>query len=74
MILKEEAKSTPTDTIESLGGNIGIKPNVRNIDTRLLLGSDNNTLTAEAFLTIERDYNSLNESPLNDVCAYIMLK
>jgi hypothetical protein len=70
-ISKEEAKSTPTDTIESLRENIGIKPNIRNIDTRLLLGS-NNTLTAEAFLTIVRDYNSLIESPSNDVCAYII--
>jgi hypothetical protein len=46
-MLKEEAKSTPTDTIESLRKNIGIKPNIQNIDTRLLLGSDN-TLTAVA--------------------------
>jgi hypothetical protein len=70
-ILKEDARSTPTDTIESLRENIGIKPNMQNIDTRLLLGSDN-TLTAEAFLTIVRDYNSLNESPFNDGCAYII--
>jgi hypothetical protein len=70
-ILKEEVKSTPTDTIESLRENIGIKPNIQNIDTRLLLGNDN-TLTAEAFLNIVRDYNSLNKSPSNDVCAYII--
>jgi hypothetical protein len=60
-MLKEEAKSTPTDTIESLRENIGIKPNIQNIDTRLLLGRDN-TLTAEAFLTIVRDYNLLNRT------------
>jgi hypothetical protein len=54
-ILKEKARSTPTDTIESLGEHKGIEPNIRNIDTRLLLGSDN-TLTAEAFLTIVRDF------------------
>jgi hypothetical protein len=67
-ILKEEARSTQTDTIESLRENKGIKPNIQDIDTRLLLGSDN-TLTTEAFLTIVRDYNSFNESPSNDVCA-----
>jgi hypothetical protein len=70
-ILKEEARSNPTDTIKSLRENIGIKPNMQNIDTRLLLGSKN-TLTAEAFLTIVRDYNLFNESPSNDVCAYII--
>jgi hypothetical protein len=67
-ILKGKARSTPTDTTESLREHKGIKPNIRNIDTRQLLGSDN-TLTAEAFLTIVRDYNSFNEFPSNDVCA-----
>jgi hypothetical protein len=70
-ILKEEARSNPTGTIKSLRENIGIKPNMQNIDTRLLLGSEN-TLIAEAFLTIVRDYNSFNESPSNDVCTYII--
>jgi hypothetical protein len=70
-MLKEVAKSTPTDTIGSLRENIGIQPNIQNIDTRLLLGSDN-ILTAEAFLTVICDYNSLNESPSNEVCAYII--
>jgi hypothetical protein len=69
--LKEKARSTPTGTIESLREHKGVEPNIRNIDTRLLLGN-NNTLTSEAFLTIVRDYNSFNESPSNDVCAYII--
>jgi hypothetical protein len=70
-ILKVEARSTPTDTIKSLRQNIGIKPNMQNIDTRLLLGSEN-TLTAGAFLTIVWEYNSFNESPSDDMCAYII--
>jgi hypothetical protein len=70
-MLKEKANSTPTDTIGSLKENIGVQPNARNIDTRLLLGSED-ILTAEAFLTIIREYNSLNGSPLNETCAYII--
>jgi hypothetical protein len=70
-MLKEEAKSTTTGTIGSLRENIGVQPNVQNIDTRLLLGSGD-ILTAEAFLTIVREYNSFNESPSNDMCAYII--
>jgi hypothetical protein len=58
IMLKEEANSTPTDTIRSLRENIGVQPNAQNIDTRLLLGSED-ILTAEAFLTIIREYNSL---------------
>jgi hypothetical protein len=69
--LKEEANSTPTDTIGSIKENIGVQTNARNIDTHLLLGSDA-ILTAEAFLTIIREYNSLNGSPINEICAYII--
>jgi hypothetical protein len=69
--LKEEANSTPTDTTGSLRENMGVQPNAQNINTRLLLGSDD-ILTAEAFLTIIREYNSLNESPTNEACAYII--
>jgi hypothetical protein len=36
-MLKEKANSTPTDTIGSLNENIGVQPNARNIDTRLLI-------------------------------------
>jgi hypothetical protein len=68
-MLKEEANSTPTDMIGSLRENIGVQPNAQNIDTRLLLGSKD-ILTAEAFLTIIREYNSLNSSPSNEACAY----
>jgi hypothetical protein len=70
-MLKEEANSTPTDTIGSLRDNIGVQPNAQNIDTRLLLGSED-ILTAEAFLTIIREYNSLNDSPSNEACTYIV--
>jgi hypothetical protein len=71
-MLKEEADSTPTDTIVgSLRENIGVQPNAQNIDTCLLLGSKD-ILTAEAFLTIIREYNSLNGSPSNEACAYII--
>jgi hypothetical protein len=69
--LKKEANSTPTDTIGSLKENIGVQTNARNNDTHLLLGSDA-ILTADAFLTIIREYNSLNGSPLNEICAYII--
>jgi hypothetical protein len=69
--LKEKANSTPTDMIGSLKENIGVQHNAQNIDTRLLLGSKD-TLTAEAFLTIIREYNSLNGSPLNETCAYMI--
>jgi hypothetical protein len=68
-MLKEEANSTPTDTIGSLRENIGVQPNAQNIDTRLLLGKKD-IFTAEAFLTIIREYNSLNGSPSNEACAY----
>jgi HAMP domain-containing protein len=68
-MLKEKVKSTPADTIESLKESIGVQPNAQNIDTRLLLGSKD-TQTAEAFLTIIREYNSLNGSPLNETCTY----
>jgi hypothetical protein len=70
-MLKEEANSSTTDTIESLRENIGVQPNTQNIDTRLLSGSDD-MLMAEAFLTIIREYNSLNESPTNEACTYII--
>jgi hypothetical protein len=69
--LKEKVNSTPTDMIESLKENIGVQPNAQNIDTHLLLGSKD-TLKAEAFLTIIREYNSLNGSPLNETCAYMI--
>jgi hypothetical protein len=39
-MLKEEANSTPMDTTGSLRENIGVQPNAQNIDTRLLLGSE----------------------------------
>jgi hypothetical protein len=70
-MMKEEAKATPTHMTESLGENVGVQPNAQNIDTRLLLGSDD-ILTAEAFLTIIREYNSFNDSPSNEACAYII--
>jgi hypothetical protein len=70
-MMKEEARATPTHTTESLRENVGVKPNAQNIDTRLLLGSDD-ILTAEAFLTIIWEYNSLNDSPSNEACAYII--
>jgi hypothetical protein len=57
--------------IESLKEHIGVQPNAQNIDTRLLLGSKD-TLTAEAFLTIIREYNSMNGSPLNETYAYMI--
>jgi hypothetical protein len=69
--LKEKVNSTPTDMIESLKEQVGVQPNAQNIDTRLLLGSKD-TLTAEAFLTIIREYNSLNGSPLNEIYAYMI--
>jgi hypothetical protein len=68
---KEKVNSTPTDKIESLKEHIGVQPNAQNIDTRLLLGSKD-TITAEAFLTIIREYNSMNGSPLNETCAYMI--
>jgi hypothetical protein len=70
-MLKEKVNSTPMDTTGSLRENKGVQPNAQNIDTLLLLGSDN-ILTAEAFLTIIREYNPLNNSPTNEVCAYII--
>jgi hypothetical protein len=70
-MLKEKANSTPTDTIGSLKENIGVQSNTQNIDTRLLLGNED-ILAAEAFLNIIREYNSLNGSPLNETCAYII--
>jgi hypothetical protein len=70
--LKEKVNSTSTDMTERLKENIRVQPNAQNIDTRLLLGSKD-TLTVEAFLTIIREYNSLNGSPLTafKLCSHI---